>query len=312
MNRFGFVLRRPAQLIPVLLGISAVTFVLLQKLPGDPARAALGVRASEEAVRLMRERYHLDQPLPAQYLHYMADLLRGDLGESIAFRRPVAELIADRLPPTLFLLVYGLFLSIALTLSLSIAAARRRGALADRAIRLLCVAGVGLPPYFIGLLLIAGLSLRLKLFPVSGYGPSLVENLWHLFLPALTLTITIAPALTRTLRATLLAQADADHAIAARAKGLPEDAVFYRHVLRGALPPALNLLGVVVAGLLGGAVLIESVFNIPGLGSLLVRSVLARDHFVVQGVTLLLAVLVVLTNLVFDMITALVDPRVKQ
>jgi ABC-type dipeptide/oligopeptide/nickel transport system permease component len=311
MDRFSFLLKRPIQLVPVMIGISLITFVLLQMTPGDPVRLMLGPKASPEAIAFVRARYGLDQPVLVQYFYYLLNAFRGDFGQSIAFRAPVGDVILERIAPTNFLLLYGLTISVALTLGLAVAAARNRGRWIDHVIRFVCVAGVGIPSYFIGLLLIMGFCLRLKLFPVSGYGPSIVNNLWHLFLPALTIGIAVTPILTRNLRATFTEQLDTDYATACRSKGLPERSIFWRHVFWNSLLPTVNLLGVVVAFLIGGTVVIENVFNIPGLGNLLIRGVLTRDYFVVQAVTLILAVGVVLSNLIVDILTALLDPRVK-
>jgi peptide/nickel transport system permease protein len=279
--------------------------------PGDPVRLMLGPKASPEAIAFVRARYGLDQPVLVQYFYYLLNAFRGDFGQSIAFRAPVGDVILERIAPTIFLLLYGLAISVALTLGLAVAAARNRGRWIDHVIRFVCVAGVGIPSYFIGLLLIMGFCLRFKLFPVSGYGPTIVNNLWHLFLPALTIGIAVTPILTRNLRATFTEQLDTDYATACRSKGLPERSIFWRHVFWNSLLPTVNLLGVVVAFLIGGTVVIENVFNIPGLGNLLIRGVLTRDYFVVQAVTLILAVGVVLSNLIVDVLTALLDPRVK-
>lgn len=311
MDRFSFLLKRPIQLIPVMIGISLITFVLLQMTPGDPVRLMLGPKASPEAIAFVRARYGLDQPVLVQYFYYLLNAFRGDFGQSIAFRAPVGDVILERIAPTIFLLLYGLAISVALTLGLAVAAARNRGRWIDHVIRFVCVAGVGIPSYFIGLLLIMGFCLRFRLFPVSGYGPTIVNNLWHLFLPALTIGIAVTPILTRNLRATFTEQLDTDYATACRSKGLPERSIFWRHVFWNSLLPTVNLLGVVVAFLIGGTVVIENVFNIPGLGNLLIRGVLTRDYFVVQAVTLILAVGVVLSNLIVDILTALLDPRVK-
>jgi peptide/nickel transport system permease protein len=311
MDRFSFLLKRPIQLIPVMIGISLITFVLLQMTPGDPVRLMLGPKASPEAIAFVRARYGLDQPVLVQYFYYLLNAFRGDFGQSIAFRAPVGDVILERIAPTIFLLLYGLAISVALTLGLAVAAARNRGRWIDHVIRFVCVAGVGIPSYFIGLLLIMGFCLRFKLFPVSGYGPTIVNNLWHLFLPAITIGIAVTPILTRNLRATFTEQLDTDYATACRSKGLPERSIFWRHVFWNSLLPTVNLLGVVVAFLIGGTVVIENVFNIPGLGNLLIRGVLTRDYFVVQAVTLILAVGVVLSNLIVDILTALLDPRVK-
>ncbi|MFZ5790182.1 MAG: ABC transporter permease [Pseudomonadota bacterium] len=311
MDRFQFVLRRPLQLIPVLLGISLITFVLVQMAPGDPVRLMLGPRASEEAIAFVRARYGLDQPILVQYLYYLFNAARGDFGQSIAFRSPVGSVILERVAPTIFLILYGLAISVLMTLGLATAAARNRGRWADHLIRFVCVGGVGIPSYFVGLMLIMLFCLRFKWFPVSGYGPTFWNNLWHLFLPALTIAIAVTPILTRNLRATFIQQMDADYAVAGRSKGLPERYIFGRHVFWNSLLPTVNLMGVVVSFLIGGTVVIENVFNIPGLGNLLIRAVLTRDYFVVQAVTLVLALGIVITNFIVDVVTVALDPRVK-
>jgi len=311
MDRFAFVLRRPLQLVPVLIGISLVTFVLVQLMPGDPVRIMLGPRASADAIAAVRARYGLDQPVLLQYGIYILNVLRADFGQSLAFRAPVLDVILARLLPTVCLLFYGLAMAIAFTVGLAVAAARRPGSWLDQVVRLSCVAGVGLPSFWLGLMLIILFSLRLKLFPVSGFGESAADVLWHLFLPALTIAIAVTPILTRNLRATLVAQSAADYAVAGRSKGLSENFVFFRHVFPNSLLPTISLLGIVVSFLIGGTVVVETVFNVPGMGQLLVRAVLLRDYFIVQGLTLFFAVGVVLTSFVVDIITVALDPRVK-
>ena len=200
MDRFAFVLRRPLQLVPVLIGISLVTFVLVQLMPGDPVRIMLGPRASADAIAAVRARYGLDQPILLQYGTYLLNVLRADFGQSLAFRAPVLDVILARLLPTICLLLYGLVMAVAFTIALAVAAARRPGAWVDQTVRLSCVAGVGLPSFWLGLVLIILFSLRLKLFPVSGFGESPLDVLWHLFLPSLTIAIAVTPILTRNLR----------------------------------------------------------------------------------------------------------------
>jgi peptide/nickel transport system permease protein len=311
MDRYAFILRRPLQLLPVLIGISFVTFVLVQLTPGDPVRIMLGPRATQAAIAAVRARYGLDQPILVQYGYYMLNLLRVDFGQSLEYRASVIDVILQRLGPTVFLLAYGLTMSVLLTLVLAIAAARSRGGWIDQAVRLFCVSALGLPAFWLGLMLIILFSLRLRLFPVSGFGQSFGEHLWHLFLPALTITISVAPILTRNLRATLISQMAADYAVAGRSKGLSDRYVFFRHVFWNSLLPTVSLLGIVVSFLIGGTVVVETVFNIPGLGQLMVRGVLTRDYFVVQGVTLFFAVGVVLTSFVVDVLSVALDPRVK-
>jgi peptide/nickel transport system permease protein len=311
VGRFAFLLRRPFELIPVLFGISLITFLLLQLTPGDPVRLLLGPKASEAAIVLVRQRYGLDQPLFLQYFYYVRNVLGGDFGQSISFRSAIGPVLLQRIGPTLYILMYGLTLSVLFTLALGVMAARSRGGWVDQTIRVICVVGVGVPSYFVGLLLVLLLSLTFKLFPVSGYADTPLANLYHLFLPALTIAISVTPILTRNFRATLLQQMNAGYAVAALSKGVPEQAVFWRHVFWNSLLPTVSLFGVVASFLIGGTVVIENVFNIPGLGLLLVRSVLSRDYLVVQGVTLVMASGIVLSNLLIDILIAVLDPRVK-
>jgi ABC-type dipeptide/oligopeptide/nickel transport system permease component len=311
MDRYAFVLRRPLQLVPVLIGISLVTFILVQLIPGDPVRIMLGPRATEDAIAAVRARYGLDQPILIQYGYYLLNILRADFGQSLAFRAPVLDIILQRLAPSIFLLIYGLVMAILLTVALAVAAARNQGRWIDQMVRLFCVAGLGLPSFWLGLMLIMLFSLRLKLFPVSGFGEGFGTRLWHLFLPAFTIAIAVTPILTRNLRATLVAQMSADYATAGRSKGLPERFVFFHHVFPNSLLPTISLLGIVVSFLIGGTVIVETVFNVPGLGHLMVRAVLTRDYFVVQAVTLFFAMGVVITSFIVDLVSVALDPRVR-
>jgi ABC-type dipeptide/oligopeptide/nickel transport system permease component len=310
MHRFRFVLYRPVQLIPVLLGISLVTFVLVHLIPGDPARILLGVRGSQEAIAAIHRQFGLDRPIFVQYLYFLYNLLQGEFGRSIIYRVPVLSVIADRIAPTAFLLVYAVLLSTVLSGVLSSLAAAQRGRAVDQAVRLFSTIGLGLPAFWLGIVLIMLFSIRLDWFPVSGYGEDFTDHLWHLFLPALTLAAALSPVLTRNLRASLISESTADYVIAARAKGLPRHVIFFRHVFRNSLIPTVNLLGVNVGWLIGGTVVVESVFSVPGMGQLMVASIFARDYLVVQAVTLVLALGVVLTNFVVDIVTVALDPRI--
>ena len=305
------VLRRLLVALATLAGVAVVVFVLLRVVPGDPVAMMISPGASAADVAALRAHYGLDGSLLSQFLVWLRYALRGDFGQSIAYRAPVGSVLLERIPPTLFVILYGLTITIVLTLALASTAARNRGRWPDHVIRFLCVGAVGVPSYFIGLMLIMLFSLRLGFFPVSGYGPTVWNNLWHLFLPALTVGLAVTPILTRNLRATFIQQMDADYAVAGRSKGLSEHYIFTRHVFWNSLLPTVNLMGVVVSFLIGGTVVIENVFDVPGLGNLLVRAVLVRDYFVVQAVTLILACGIVITNFIVDVITVALDPRVK-
>lgn len=311
MHRFAFVLHRPLQLIPVLIGISIVTFVLVHAIPGDPVRLLLGARGNAETIAAIRAQYGLDQPVAVQYGYFVANLLQGELGRSIIYKAPVLAVVAGRIQPTLFLLVYAVLLSALLAAALGSLAAARRGRLPDQAVRLFSTIGLGLPNFWLGIIFIMALSLGLGWFPTSGYGDGFLQHLHYLFLPALTVAASMAPVLTRNLRASLIAESTADYVSAARAKGLPRHVIFFHHIFRNSLVPTVNLLGVNVGWLIGGTVVVENVFSIPGLGSLLVSSIFARDYLVVQSVTLILAVGVVVTNFLVDIATVALDPRIE-
>lgn len=311
MHRFRFILHRPLQLIPVLIGISVISFFLLHAIPGDPIRTMLGSKVSEAVVQSLRAHYGLDQPLLVQYGIYIRNLLTGDLGQSIVYKIPVLELIVSRLEPTILLLAFSTILSVVLTIPLAIVAATRRGRLSDHVIRTFSTVGLGFPTFWLGIMLIIVLSVWLGLFPVAGYGTTLADRLHHLFLPSLAIAFALSAILTRNLRASLLEKMNADYVTAARAKGLPKRWIFYRHVFRNSLVPTINLLGVNIGWLIGGTVVVESVFSIPGLGKLLVQSIFARDYFVVQSLTLAFACATVVVSFIVDVITVALDPRIE-
>ncbi|MDH3664004.1 MAG: ABC transporter permease [Alphaproteobacteria bacterium] len=311
MERFKFVLYRPLQLIPVLFGVSLVTFILVRSIPGDPVRVLLGPRARPDIIAAVREQYGLEEPLLLQYVYFVINLFQGEMGRSIIYRAPVLEVIAERLAPTLFLLAYALVLSVGVALLLGVTAARYRGRAQDHIIRLFCTVGLGLPAFWLGIILIMVFSVGLGWFPVSGYGETFLEHLHHLFLPALTVAIALAPVLTRNLRATLIEQSEADYVQAARARGMSERVLFLKHVLPNSLVPTVNLLGVTFSWLIGGTVLVESVFSIPGMGQLMVASIFSRDYLLIQGITLAFAMGIIITNFAVDIANAVLDPRIK-
>jgi peptide/nickel transport system permease protein len=311
VHSLSLLVHRLFQLLPVLLGIAIVTFLLLKLTPGDPARLLVGDRASPEALAAVRQEYGLDRPWPVQFANYFGKLLQADLGESIRFRKSVADLILQFLPPTIFLVLYVLALTIPTTLLLAVAAARDQGGWADQAIRVFGVCGFTVPVFWVAIMLSRLLGVQLGWFPVSGYGTGFVGHLHHLFLPALTTAIWLVPVMVQSLRAALLEKMEADFVTAARSKGLAERGIFWRHVLPNALLPTLHLLGVMVAYLIGGTIIVEAVYSVPGLGRLMVSSILSRDYSVVQGLTLFFAFATVLVTLMVDVATTLIDPRVR-
>jgi peptide/nickel transport system permease protein len=311
MHRFRFVLYRPLQLLPVLFGISIVSFALVHAIPGDPVRAIIGPKATPEVVERVRAQYGLDQPVFVQYLRFLENLAQGEMGRSIVYKMPVVGLVAERFEATIFLLAFAVALALCLTVPLAVTAALTRGRPPDHVIRMLSTAGLGFPAFWLGIMLMIVFSVRLGLFPVSGYGEGFLDHLHHLFMPALAIALALSAILTRNLRASLLAELDADYIAAARAKGLPGRWIFVHHVFRNALIPTINLLGVNLGWLIGGTVVVESVFSVPGLGSLMVKSIFSRDYMVVQAITLAFACATVLVNFVVDVVTVALDPRIE-
>lgn len=312
MLSLGYVVRRILQMAPTLVFILVVTFVLVRLLPGDPLSAIAGDHVTDAEVARARAEYGLDQPIATQFLLYVGRVVTGDLGRSIVVHAPVWTLVGQRLPPTLVLSGMAVLIGIGLAVPLAFASALRRGRPVDLAIRAGAQVGLSMPVFYIGLVLLTVFAAHLRWFPVGGYGDDWGDRLYHLFLPALTLGVSLAAVLMRSLRAAIVDVLGAEYVDFARAKGLATRVILLRHVLRNALISTLALLGPTVGTLLGGAVITESVFAIPGVGRLMIESIYGRDYPVIQGLTLALAVAVSLAFLVTDLIQASLDPRVAQ
>lgn len=304
-----FLARRLLQLIPTLLFILIVVFVLVRLLPGDPASAVLGDRALDADVERINRELGLDQPLPVQFAVFVKSVVTGNLGNSIGLKVPVARLIAERLPVTVMLTAMAAVIAVALAVPLAFIAALRRDRFADNAIRGVFQVGLSMPVFYIGLVLLMVFGARLRWFPVGGYGEGFLDHLYHLFLPALTLALSLSAVLMRNLRSAIIGVVDAEYVTFARAKGLSTGLILFRHVLRNALISTLAIFGLSIGALLGGAVITETVFAIPGAGRLMVDSIYGRDYPVVQGLTISLAVLVSLIFLLTDLVQAWLDPR---
>jgi peptide/nickel transport system permease protein len=311
MKKIRLLLQRLYQVVPTLIGLSIVTFILLRATPGDPARLVLGPRATEASLVAFRARHALDQPLPEQYLTYLRNLVQGDWGQSIVFRMPALELIESRMEPTFYLLVAGLVVSLIPTLLLALLATARPNGWIDHTIRFFNIIGLGLPSFWLAIVLSLIFGVTLRWFPVSGFGDTLSERLHHIVLPSLTVAIAIIPILVRNLRATILEKQAADFVTAGHAKGLPKRYLFSRHILPNSILPSLNLLGVIVVYVLGISVIIEPIFAIPGLGQLFITSIVSRDYFVIQGLTLIFALITMGATLVVDIISMIIDPRIE-
>lgn len=306
-----YVTRRLLLLIPTVFLVTLAIFFMLRLIPGDPAIAMLGFNATPERVAKLHKVLGLDKPLWEQYLIFLNSLLRGGMGVSISYGRPAIDLIRERLPTTLFLVLYSTALMVLGCVPLGAWAALRKDRPADHLIRITMTVPLVMPAFWSGLLLMLLFGVRLRIFPVSGYGETFVQHLYYLFLPALTMALSSGALLVRNLRSSLLETMQADYVRTARSKGLPESRIFSRHVLRCSLISTASLVGVLLAFSIGSTVIIESVFNVPGLGWLLVNSITSRDYPVVQSVTLVFALFVMLANLLTDLTYPLLDPRVR-
>jgi peptide/nickel transport system permease protein len=312
VDRLAYTLRRLAQLVPVALGVTMLTFLLVHLIPGDPAVSVLGAQATPERVAILHKQWGLDRSLPEQYWLFVQRLAHGDLGDSLFYRVPVRDMVIERIPVTLWLLVYSTLLAVLIAVPLATLAARRKDGWVDQLVRAIPVVGLGMPAFWLGIMLVLLFAAEVwKIFPVSGYGEGVGGHLVSMFLPALTVAVGTAPPLIRSLRASLLAVLESDYITTARAKGVSELRVLVRHALRNGFMPMITVLGINLGFLVGNTVVVEKVFALPGVGALIADGIFQRDFSVVQGVTLVLAALVVVVNLVIDITYSLLDPRVR-
>lgn len=306
-----FVVHRLIMLVPVAIGVTIVVFFMIHLIPGDPARTILGIHATPQRIAILHKQWGLDRPLVSQYWLFMDRLFHGNLGQSLYYGGSAGTLIIQRIPPTLWLIVYAAVLAVAISVPLAMIAASRKNGARDHVVRAVPLLGLGMPPFWVGILLIYALAIKVRAFPVSGYGTGFGGHLHAMFLPALTVAIALAPVVIRALRASMLNVLGAEYITTAKSKGVPPSRLFVRHVLRNAVIPAVTVLGINIGYLIGGTVIIENIFAIPGIGQLMINSIFERDFPVVQGVTLVFGVLVVLVNLLADLSYAALDPRVR-
>jgi peptide/nickel transport system permease protein len=306
-----YLLRRSGQALLVLIGLSLAVFLLIQLVPGDPARAILGPRATASAIAALRMRLGLDAPLPVQYWHFISRAIRLNFGFSTIQRAPVSQLLWPRLGATLLLTAYATVVSVIIAGPLAIISAVKKNRLPDHLIRLTTMVTFAMPAFWLGMVLILLLAVKISAFPPSGYGAGFVGHLYSLTLPALALGLGLAPLVLRTLRGSLIDTRGSEFVEAAQARGLGQWRVMLRYGLRNSLVASITVIGVNVGYILGIVVVIENVYALPGLGSLLVTAVQDRDFPVVQGVAIVLGAIIVIVNLVTDLGYALLDPRVR-
>jgi peptide/nickel transport system permease protein len=310
----SYIVKRVAATIPVLLFVGLFIFGLLFMAPGDPATLLAGDQATEQDLVQIRNELGLDRPFAVQFLDWSGKVARGDLGTSIFSKKPVSELIGQRLEPTLVLMVLTLVISVAVGVPTGVIAAFQHGSRLDTFVMSVSVLGFSLPVFVVGYLLAYVFALQLGWFPAQGYEP-LANGLWasvrSLFLPAVALSGVYSALIARTGRAAMLEILSQDYVRTARAKGVPNRTILFVHALRNAGVPLLTVIGMGVALLIGGAVVTETVFSIPGLGRLVVDAILQRDYPVIQGVVVFFSLLYVLVNLVIDLLYTVVDPRIR-
>jgi peptide/nickel transport system permease protein len=309
-----YVIRRLILLVPVIVIVGTIVFVLIHLTPGDPAAVILGPDATAEQIEQLRDRLGLNEPLYLQYLHWFAGAVRLDFGESIFIDQPVTEALLDRAQPTLLLTFYALTIQVLIGIPFGVISAVRHNTFIDRILMVLSISGAAIPSFFLGIMLILFFAVRLNWLPSGGFVSIFddpVEHAKSMFLPAFALGFTSAGLLARLVRSSMLDVLQEDYIRTAMAKGLPERVTVVRHALRNALIPAITVIGYSLGGLLGGAVVTETVFTIPGMGRLVVQSVARRDFPVIQGAIMLIATFYVLANLLVDVLYVYIDPRVR-
>ena len=309
-----YILRRLIPMAPVLVLVSLIVFLLIRLIPGDPVLTMLGEEATPQTVAALRHELGLDRSIPFQYISWISRAVRGDLGRSIRTHQPVLQAILQRLPPTIELTLAALVVSLTIALPAGIISATRRGSRVDIASTVGALLGVSMPNFFLAILLIFVFAYKLRWFPPIGYTPpwqDLGTNLQGMVLPAITLGTAAAAVVARLTRSSLLEVLGQDYIRTARAKGLREQAVIVGHALKNALIPIVTIVGLQVGTLLGGAIITETVFVLPGVGRLAVDAIFLRDFPLVQGVVLFLAVVFLFTNLVVDSVYGFLDPRIR-
>ena len=311
MDVVNYIIKRVLQMIPVFIVVTIVIFFMIRLIPGDPAAVMLGSKATPEALASMREKMGLNEPVVTQFGIFGKDLCHFDLGTSIKYNQPVASLIRSKFLVTAALTLVSTIFSVLFSFSLGYIGGMKKDKWQDQIIRVISLFGLSAPTFWIGLLLLTVFAVNLGWLPVSGWGETLPEHIRGLILPGVTQALGVSAVLVRNLRNNVIEIKGSDFVEFAKSKGLKGKVISIRHILRNALIPTTTLLSLKIAYMLGGSVVIESIFSLPGLGALLVNSIYARDYAVVQGVVLTFVIMVMLINLITDIIYSILDPRVK-
>ena len=309
-----YILRRIILLITTILLVSIITFGVFQILPGDPVRTMLGTEADPTQIENLRSELGLDRPLYEQYVDWMKGLLTGQLGNSIRFSMPVKELLFDRLPVTMSLAGLTLIIVLIISLPLGMFAARRQNKLSDVSLSTVTQIGMAVPSFWLGMMLILYIGLQFSFFKISGYIPwtqSVAGALSTLVLPALTIAIPQIAVNFRYVRTAILEQVQLDYVRTIRSKGMSEQNVMYKHVLKNSMIPILTVFGLIMAEVVAGTIIVEQVFSLPGIGQLLITAISNRDFPLVQGIVMYITVAVVMINFIVDVLYSVLDPRIR-
>ncbi|MCM3767732.1 ABC transporter permease [Neobacillus niacini] len=306
-----FLVRRLLVAIPTVFITLTIIFFALRVLPGDPALVILGENASEDALKNLRQQMGLDLPVWQQYLHYLGNILSGDFGESIASGTPVMTLIADNFLPTITLSISSIVVGCILGIPIGILSALKPNSWIDSFMRVVSFIWLSSPPFLLGILLILAFSLKLNVFPSMGSGEGFWGSLFHLILPTFTLGLILSGVMMRFARASMLEEINQDYIRTAKAKGIPNKVVIFKHALRNSLIPVITVIGIDITALISGAVITETIFSRPGLGSLAVGAIVTRDFAILQGCLILFALLVIFVNLIVDVSYSFVNPKIR-
>lgn len=311
MHQLNYILKRILQMIPVLIIISILVFMIIRLIPGDPAKLILGDKAPAEAIEALRGKLGLNDSLPVQYVRFIQGVFRLDLGNSLKFSRPAVELIKERIPVTLMLTLMSTAISVLMSFPMGYMAGMRKDGFFDKVVRTGTLATIAMPTFWVGLLLMILFGIQLKLLPVGGFGEGFLGHVRALLLPAFTQSLMTSALIIRNVRNSVVDIMSLDYVDFARSKGISEKAVKNRHILKNAMISTVTLLSMRMAYMLGGSVIIETVFALPGIGKLTLDAIFARDYTVVQANVLIFALVVMIINLLTDVLYSFLDPRIK-
>lgn len=309
-----YILKRILTMIPVFIITSIIIFSIIHLTPGDPARVILGDRAVESEVLALREKMGLNKPLPVQYIDWITGIFKGNFGESLFIDEPMTEIIFSHMKPTISLTIYSLLIAAGIGITFGILAAQYRGSILDHVVTLISLCGISVPNFIVALLLMLLLAFQVHLFPVAGYkalSEGIGLHIWYLTLPALALGFIHMALIMRMTRSSVLEVLNSDYIKMARAKGISEFSILVKHALKNALLPIITVIGQTAVTLLAGAVVSEAIFNIPGIGQLVVTSIGRRDYMVIQAVVLVIALINMFMMLFLDILYAAIDPRIR-